>query len=290
MEGGSAADLDPRRGPPIHQSSYDSRDVSSHSFDADHPTPQVRSAVTEPLPFVGKPALLSNTVSDALERRILSGEWVAGQRVPSEPELSQQLGVSRSVIRDAVRSLAARGLLDVRQGFGTTVSVATDDTYTDALTVMLTRSELTVGDLALAREALDLQLAETAALRHQPADLIALELQLEKLVAASELGDWPAAEAPHLAFHLAILDATRLPALMILLRPLQRLILATSIPVRADDPSTWPVEREVAILEAIRERDPVRAREAMAAHYWFIHDAVYAAQHALPLSEVLAHS
>jgi len=260
------------------------------AFDATTPTLQIEDPVTEPLPFVGKPELLSNTVSEALERRILSGEWVAGQRVPSEPELSQQLGVSRSVIRDAVRSLAARGLLDVRQGSGTTVRPPTDDTYTDALTVMLTRSDLTVGDLALAREALDLQLAEIAAIRHEAADLVALELPLEKLVAAAESGDWPAAEAPHLAFHLAILDATRLPALMILLRPLQRLILATSIPVRADDPSTWPVEREVAILDAIRKRDPVAAREAMAAHYWFIRDPVYADQHALPLGEALAQA
>jgi GntR family transcriptional regulator, transcriptional repressor for pyruvate dehydrogenase complex len=245
--------------------------------------------VTEPLPFVGKPALLSSTVGEALERRILSGEWVAGQRVPSEPELSQQLGVSRSVIRDAVRSLVARGLLDVRQGFGTTVSAPTDDTYTDALTLMLTRSDLTVGDLALAREALDLQLAEVAAVRHEEADLVALELQVEKLEAAAKAGDWPAAEAPHLAFHLGILDATRLPALMILLRPLQRLILATSIPVRAEDPATWPVEYEIAVLDAIRERDPILAREAMAAHYWFIRDPIYASRHALPLSEVLAH-
>ena len=71
---------------------------------------------------------------------------------------------------------------------------------------------------------------------------------------------------------------------------MQRLILATSIPVRADDPSTWPVEREVAILDAIRERDPRRAREAMAAHYWFIHDPVYADQHALPLSDLLTQA
>jgi DNA-binding FadR family transcriptional regulator len=246
--------------------------------------------VTEPLPFVGKPELLSDTVSEELERRILSGEWVAGQRVPSEPELSQQLGVSRSVIRDAVRSLAARGLLDVRQGSGTTVRPPTDDTYTDALTVMLMRSDLSVGDLALAREALDLQLAEIAAIRHEAADLLALELQLAQLVAAGESGDWSAAEAPHLAFHLAILDATHLPVLMIMLRPLQRLILATSMPTRVDDPSTWPIEHEIAILAAIRERDPVLAREAMAAHYWFVRDAAYAEQHALPLTEALAHS
>src|SRR5689334_18843294 len=118
-----------------------------------------RSASDSALPFVGKPALLSHAVGETLEERILRGDWAPGERIPSEPELARQLGVSRSVVRDAVRTLAARGLLEVRQGFGTTVRPPADDTYHDAISVMLARSDLTAGDLALAREALDLRLA-----------------------------------------------------------------------------------------------------------------------------------
>src|SRR5438067_10140734 len=142
------------------------------------------------LPFLGKPTLLSHAVGETLAERILRGDWSSGERIPSEPELARQLGVSRSVIRDAVRTLAARGLLDVRQGFGTIVRPPADDTYHDAMTVMLTRSDLTAGDLALAREALDLQIAELAAERHTPEDIEALERHHADLLAAAEERDW----------------------------------------------------------------------------------------------------
>jgi DNA-binding FadR family transcriptional regulator len=58
--------------------------------------------------------------------------------------------------------------------------------------------------------------------------------------------------------------------------------------VRSDDPSTWHVECEIAILDAIRARDPILARGAMAEHYAFFHDPVFAQQHARSLSEAFA--
>jgi DNA-binding FadR family transcriptional regulator len=243
--------------------------------------------VAEPLPFLGKSALLSETVRETLEHRILSGQWAAGERVPSEPELAEQLGVSRSVIRDAVRTLAARGLLEVRQGYGTTVRPPADDTYSDALTVMLARSDLTVGDLVLAREALDLELAQLAARNHWDSDIAALERHHNELLAACEKADWTRVEAAHLAFHLGILEATRLPALAIMLRPLQRIILATALPPRLDDPSSWRVSLETGVLAGIRSRDPEAARQAMEAHYWFVRDPAYGDLHAETLSAAL---
>ena len=62
---------------------------------------------------------LSDQVTAELERRILAGELEPGGLLPAEPELGAELEVSRSVIRDAIRTLAARGLVEVRQGSGT---------------------------------------------------------------------------------------------------------------------------------------------------------------------------
>jgi DNA-binding FadR family transcriptional regulator len=239
------------------------------------------------LPFVGKTGLLSEAVRKTLEERILGGEWVTGNRIPSEPELAQQLGVSRSVVRDAVRTLAARGLLEVRQGFGTTVRPPADDSYRDAITVMLARSDLTVGDLARAREALDVRLAELAAVNREPADLASLQRHHDAFLAASREGGWSEVEAAHLHFHLAILEAARLPALVILLRPLQRVILATGRPLSLDDPKSWRVDLETAVLTGIRSGDPKRARAAMEEHYWFVRDPSYGQLHARPLSDAL---
>lgn len=61
-----------------------------------------------------------------LREQITSGKWPVGSRIPNEPNLAAQLGVSRNTTREAVRALAHNGLLDIRQGAGTFV-VATSE-------------------------------------------------------------------------------------------------------------------------------------------------------------------
>ncbi|MEV4948858.1 FadR/GntR family transcriptional regulator [Streptomyces sp. NPDC053755] len=69
---------------------------------------------------------LSDQVITELRSQITSGEWPVGSRIPTEPELVEQLGVARNTVREAVRALAHNGLLDIRQGSGTYV-VATSE-------------------------------------------------------------------------------------------------------------------------------------------------------------------
>src|SRR4029077_2578938 len=115
------------------------------------PTPRTQPATT--LPFLGRSSSLSDQVAGVLAERVLTGAWPAGHRLPSEPELVETFGVSRSVVRDAVRSLAARGLVEVRQGYGTVVRGEPEEPYADALLDLLVRSDVTLADLAKAREA-----------------------------------------------------------------------------------------------------------------------------------------
>src|SRR5687768_13788307 len=126
--------------------------------------------MTDDLPFIGRTGSLSQRVADELTERILAGSWDAGTRLPSEPELSAQFGVSRSVVRDAVRALQARGLVDVRQGFGTVVRKPSDEPYAEALFELLVRTDLTIGDLVAAREPLEVAVAELAAKRRSDGD------------------------------------------------------------------------------------------------------------------------
>src|SRR3954449_6257021 len=69
---------------------------------------------------------LADQVIAALRAQITTGEWPVGSRIPTEPELVEQLGVARNTVREAVRALAHNGLLDIRQGSGTYV-VATSE-------------------------------------------------------------------------------------------------------------------------------------------------------------------
>src|SRR5919198_624715 len=126
------------------------------------------------LPQVGRPKL-GEQVARVLEERILSGEWSPGAAIPPEQQLALQLGVSRTVVRDAVKTLSARGLLLVRQGIGTTVAEPTDGAYSDAIFLLLLRSGTTVREVLEARELIEIAVAGMAAQRRADEDCDRLE-------------------------------------------------------------------------------------------------------------------
>ncbi len=198
---------------------------------------------------------------------MLAGTWPAGHRIPSEPELIEMFGVSRTVVRDAVRTLAARGLVEVRQGSGTVVRGEPEEPYADALLDLLIRSDVTLADLAKAREAIDLMLCERAAVERDDDDVARLRAAYADLCAAEEAADWESAESAHLRFHVVLVEAVHLPGLEVLLRPLQRIIVDTSLPPDRNAPESWDVPSHLPILEAIEARDPAAAVDAMRRHY-----------------------
>ena len=63
---------------------------------------------------------------DQLRTRITSGIWSIGQRLPTEPELAHELGISRNTVREAMRVLAFSGLVEIRQGDGSYLRTAQD--------------------------------------------------------------------------------------------------------------------------------------------------------------------
>ncbi|MCZ7671106.1 MAG: winged helix-turn-helix domain-containing protein [Chloroflexi bacterium] len=65
-----------------------------------------------------KKQTLAEQVAESLKESILNGDFVPGEALPTEPELAEAFGVSRAVIRDATRMLAARGLVQAEHGRG----------------------------------------------------------------------------------------------------------------------------------------------------------------------------
>lgn len=213
----------------------------------------------------GRPRLSDGVASD-LERRILGGELEPGELLSTEVQLGAELGVSRTVIRDAIRTLAARGLVEVRQGAGTRVSSPDVAAFEQAMTTALLRSDVTMGDVVDARAALEVALVELAATAGQADDWDRMEEALAALSAAIEADDWVAAHQQHLDFHLGILGAVHLPALELVLRPMHQLVMLSSTPPSAENPWQWEFEAHRALLEALR-RGPAAARRALEDHY-----------------------
>ncbi|WP_432118830.1 FadR/GntR family transcriptional regulator [Streptomyces sp. bgisy032] len=147
---------------------------------------------------------LSEQVIAALRAQITSGEWPVGARIPTEPELVEQLGVARNTVREAVRALAHNGLLDIRQGSGTYV-VATSE----LAGVMQRRfTDADPRHIAELRSTLESASARLAAERRTEKDLKQLDALLLRREEAWASGDAEAFVTADATFHLAVVAAS----------------------------------------------------------------------------------
>ena len=231
--------------------------------------PSVVSAISE-IANYSTPVdeLKSDRLVLALERQILSGKLRSGERLPTEDELCEILRVSRSVVRDAVRTLVARGLITVRQGRGTSVAAPSDAAYAGALLVLLARSDLTMGDVVRARATIETQLSALAASSCTDEELAVLDESLERFAAAVDADDYETAGEAHLTFHKTILEAVHQPALNLILMPMTEIIVVSSTAsLRSSRPEDWEVDAHRPILAALKAHDPEAAVAAMSAHF-----------------------
>jgi DNA-binding FadR family transcriptional regulator len=231
---------------------------------------------------------MSDQVAAELERRIVVGDLRPGEHLPTESELGALLKVSRSVVRDAMRTLEARGLIEVRQGFGMIVSPPSDRPFGQALVTLLMRSDLRMHDVVEAREALERQLAALAAQRGDAEDWQRLEEILERFEDAVDREAWDEATDAHVAFHAAMIGAIHLPALEIILEPLQAIVLVSSIPAGPMDAELWEVWAHREVLDALKTGDAEAASSAMSRHFRAMERDVYAKMRAERVRESAA--
>ena len=144
------------------------------------------------------PLIKRSLVDQALEQlrwRITEGKWAIGERLPTEPELSAELGISRNTVREAMRVLAFSGLIEIRQGDGSYLR-----SMTDPLGTMRALSHCTLAQAQETRQILEVEAIGLAALRRTDDDLKGLREALER---SGELyhGDLEAYISADLVFH-----------------------------------------------------------------------------------------
>ncbi|WP_030419938.1 FadR/GntR family transcriptional regulator [Streptomyces sp. SCSIO 75703] len=149
-------------------------------------------------------AALSEQVIAVLRQQIASGEWPVGSRIPTEPELVEQLGVARNTVREAVRALAHNGLLDIRQGSGTYVAATSE-----LAGVMHRRfADADPRHVAELRSTLESAAARLAARRRTDKDLKQLDALMVGREEAWRSGDTEAFVTADATFHLAVVAAS----------------------------------------------------------------------------------
>ncbi|GAB2553783.1 FadR/GntR family transcriptional regulator [Leucobacter ruminantium] len=202
---------------------------------------------------------------DFLRGRISSGEWAVGSLIPKEAELMELIGVGKSTVREAVRSLAAFGMLETVPGVGTFVRSRTP--VSTILTEFLAEHDLE--EVLVYRRSLEIEAAQHAAVNRSEEQLEALRDAYARSTAAGEgTTDTCDRSATPGAFHLLVVEASGSKLLLDLyigvLSILQRastegrVILGTTIETMHRDHG--------AVLEAIEARDVRSAAHSMALH------------------------
>jgi DNA-binding FadR family transcriptional regulator len=215
--------------------------------------------------------LKRESVSDSVEKllldRITSGVYRVGDRLPTERELSETLGVSRAGIREALNRLQRMGIIATVRGLGGGSFVQEVDSgfLAEALSLMFKMKGVTREELMEARFVLAPAVAGLAAQRATEEDIQAPD----ELWKAIDEGGWEAAHEATFAFHVRLTEACGNTILQAAMKPLLKLVepvahLARLAPRQKRAPTLRT--RLEAVLGAVKARDPERARSAMVAY------------------------
>jgi len=204
-------------------------------------------------------------VAVRLRRVIADGRLKPGDKLPPERELASALGVSRTSVRDAIRSLQVAGLLEPRQGEGTVIrELSTETLMAPIASALLARRDL-LADLLDVRKMIEPAMAREAARRATPDELRQMEAILARQAARIEAGGLAIEEDS--AFHDMIARASRNQVVLKVVDVLMDLLREgreRSLQVRGRPQRSLRGHRQ--ILEAIRRRDGDAAELAMLDH------------------------
>jgi GntR family transcriptional repressor for pyruvate dehydrogenase complex len=213
-------------------------------------------------------------IADYLVTAIALGEYVEGQRLPTERELVALLGVSRKSARDAIHLLADRGYVDIRRGRsgGAYVTSSWQPESAEMVRRTLIPRWEEFEDLFELRRIVEAMIARKAALRHDDANAARLR---EVREAYERSRDREASRAADQALHAAVAQAAHNPSLE---RYSAELRTRVSLGFQAEPYSAElrrrAVEQHAALIEAVLERDGDAAAEAAAVHFSLTEDAL----------------
>lgn len=205
---------------------------------------------------------LADQAADALFARIRSGEWTLGAKLPGETTLAPQLGVGRSTVREAIRQLAGRGILDSRQGSGVYVTALDAP---DGWEQVLRRANIVT--VIEARTAIEVEAAALAATRRTPSDLRVIRRKLEmRTVPGQSVEEHVDAD---MALHRTIVVAAHNEVLTELFDgfvPRVRRAMVDMLRIRPVPDPNVDQDAHAVVVDAIADRMPEAAARASRAH------------------------
>nr|WP_286193345.1 FCD domain-containing protein [Boseongicola sp. H5] len=234
---------------------------------------------------------MSHSVVRQIEELILRGILRPGERLPSERELSERLGVSRPSLREAIAELQTRGLLATRAGAGIYVADVLGSAFSEALIRLFAAHDEAVFDYVSFRRDLEGLAAARAAVHGSDTDLKVIDTLYHKMEAAHSKRN-PSDEAELDAeFHLAIIEASHNVIMLHMMRSMFDLLREgvfynRQIMFKQRTTRDLLLEHHRIINDAIQARDPEAARAAIITHMSYVEEDLKNQQRAEKNEEV----
>jgi GntR family transcriptional repressor for pyruvate dehydrogenase complex len=208
---------------------------------------------------------LRDRAAEQLLDMVVSGGLSPGERLPPERELCARLDVSRTVVREALNLLEARGLISIEHGRGAVVSGGDTRAVRETLGLLLRVQPGTLRELLEMRRILEVEISGLAAERAGPEDVEAMEVQLERMQQSIELPEGYV--DADVEFHALLARSVHNGVLLTMLEPVVDLLRA-SRRVSASRPGNAEraLEEHGRILRRVKSADAEGAREEMRAH------------------------
>ncbi|HEV7666064.1 MAG TPA: FCD domain-containing protein [Chloroflexota bacterium] len=213
-----------------------------------------------------RPVRASDEIVRQFRQALFEGQLRAGDAVGSEQQLALQFGVSRTTVRDALRSLEAGGIVEIRTGVKGGVRIAQGDPnrFADALAVQLKLVGLDPRDALAAQMGLEWVAAELAASSASEADLAELDKLLEQAAGLVEAG--PDFTTSATAFHEAVARASHNWAIETSLRAIREVLHELHVQNTSAGRARRVVSTHRQIFAAIRAHDAELAGQLMRTH------------------------
>ncbi len=215
---------------------------------------------------------LAEGLADDIVNDVLAGRYPTNSPLPSETELAERTGVSRLTVREAVKALAAKGVVRVEHGRGTFVNPTDRWSVLDPV-LLIARSSFEKDAMALprklieARRLVEVAVTQLAAERRTPEQVDEMGTSLLAMRAAARAKDVPAFVEADILFHQQVMDAADNSFVTSLFDPLARILRLTRHQTSSHGPvRTHAIAHHQLVLDAIRLGDPVQAGAAMHAH------------------------
>ena len=209
---------------------------------------------------------VSETAVESIKSFIAHQKLTPGAKLPSERELSEALNISRTSVREALRTLEIMGLIEVKPGSGVYFKDSAGD-LSVPLKTWLPSNEETLREIFEVRQLIEPNIASLAAQRITPEGLEKLRICTEKFCHCFEEDDLPGMILADTQFHRLLASGTGNKTLSFIMNTITRFMPgAWKASLRVPHRPERTIQEHQKIIDAIREHDPALARQAMALH------------------------